>query len=336
MQSGRGLINKISGLRNEASHFPGSHNPPEAWNFSQNLPQSSRYNVSTEGGVRNFQVPFLASARISSSSVEPLNPEVLSASVPASTGAWPPVNMQKSDPLPPLAPLPLHKQIRRQFDSINSSNAIVDQGLDKSFLGQQQLDSAECKALSYQLPQFPHQKAGSVSLYQQSQAQSTMLQPPLIMRPEVQQNLVPPAAVSTHSHVVLPPLNRGNILQGHRPFVSTGFMNPIPGMQPSMPILNVPNTSIHLPVGSLPPLPPGPRPSSSQMIPTSHNPSQIAPNPPAGGALSGLFSSLMAQGLISLTNQAPAQVYFDKISQLYYGFLMSSFSYTMIFCSQLK
>lgn len=337
MQPGRGLINKISEHHNEASQFPGSQNPPESWNYLQNLPQSSRNIVNAEGGIRNFQVPFLASSGerkpspingyvgtdeqrglpnfitgISSSNVELSNPEVPSASIAAS--AWPPVSMQKHDPHPTLAPLPLNKQIQNQFESVSYSNTIVDRGPDKSFLGQQQRDSAERRALSYPLPPFSHQKAGTVSLYPLSQAHNTMFQPSLIMRPEFQQKKFPPAAVATHSSVVLPPPNHGNILHGHRPFVNSCFMNPIPGMHSSMPIHNIPNTSIHLPAVSLPPLPLGPPPASSQMIPTSHNISQIAPNAPAGGALSGLFSSLMAQGLISLTNQATTQVYFDIFS----------------------
>lgn len=70
-------------------------------------------------------------------------------------------------------------------------------------------------------------------------------------------------------------------------------MNPVPGMQSSIPF--------HLHGVGLPPLPPGPPPPVHQMPPSN------ATIPPAGGALSGLFSSLMAQGLLSLTKPTPEQ-----------------------------
>lgn len=295
MQSVHGLINNIYGVRNEASQFPASRNLPEGWNF----PQSSQ---------RNLQVPFISSAgeqktplngflghdkergsldfssRMNSLNHEIFNPEVPSALLP-----------QKSIPIPHLASYPLQKHMWSQLEPTSAGYSNVDQGMKNSFT-----------APNHQ-PQFPNRQVGPISSHQQNHAQNVVLRPPYQMRPNIQQNMLPPAGMSIPSHVVYQPFGRGYIPPGHRPFLNTGFMNPAPSMQSSMPIPNVRNSSAHLPGVLLPPLPPEPRPISSQMIP-GQNPCLVPQNPPGGGALSGLFNSLMAQGLISLTNQASVQV----------------------------
>ncbi|CAI9787878.1 unnamed protein product [Fraxinus pennsylvanica] len=66
------------------------------------------------------------------------------------------------------------------------------------------------------------------------------------------------------------------------------------------------------PIGTaIPTLPRGPPPGTTQSI-HAGNTVQVAPNPPAQGALSGLISSLVAQGLISLTKQDSVGVEFDQ------------------------
>lgn len=244
------------------------------------------------------QKPPLSGGFISSSTVQSnissSNHELLNSEVPAaSTGAWPPVNTHKSHPLPFLPSLPMQKFFRNQFDSMNTSNSVVDHSLNKSFV-HHQLGSIENKAAMSNLPQFPHQ---------QSQAQIPMLQPQSRMPHEVRQNFVPSPALSTPSHLfVPPPFNHGYIPQGHGPSTSTVMSNSLPSMQSSMRMPNIPNPS-------LPPLPSGPPPTSSQLISGPQNLGLMAPNPPPGGAFSGLISSLMSQGLISFTEQALTQVY---------------------------
>ncbi|KAK1375163.1 Polyadenylation and cleavage factor 4 [Heracleum sosnowskyi] len=188
----------------------------------------------------------------------------------------------------------LQKHMWRQLEPMSAGYSNVDQGMKNSFT-----------APNHQ-PQFPNRQVGPISSLQQNHAQNVVLRPAYQMRPNVHQNMLPPTGISTPSHVAYQPFGRGYIPPGHRPFVNPGFMNPAPSMQSSMPIPNVRNSSAHLSGVVLPPLPPEPRPISSQMIP-GQNHSLVPLNPPGGGALSGLFNSLMAQGLISLTNQASVQ-----------------------------
>ena len=320
MQSVHGLTNNVYGVRNEGSQFPASRNPQEVWN----IPPSSQ---------RNLQVPFISSAgeqkippvngfpgldkergsldfasRMSSLTRESLNPEVLSA--------------QKSNPVSQLASYPLQKRMWSQLEPVSAGYSNVDQGMKNSF-----------SAPNHQA-QFSNRQVGPNSLHQQNHTQNVVLRPPYQMRPNVQQNMIPPVGMSTPSQVAYQPFGRGYAPPGQRPFVNTGFMNPAPGMQSSMPILNVRNSPAHLPGVGLPPLPPEPRPISSQMIPTQ-NPSLVALNPSGGGALSGLFNSLMAQGLISLTNQASVQVCWIKFLysvffENYFWYGIMSFLYKMI------
>ncbi|GJS05067.1 protein GDAP2 [Tanacetum coccineum] len=74
--------------------------------------------------------------------------------------------------------------------------------------------------------------------------------------------------------------------------------NQVLGMQSSMPF--------HAQGVGFPPLPLGLPPSSLPMASILQHPS-VAPPPPSGGALSGLFSSLVAQGILSLTKPSPEQ-----------------------------
>lgn len=323
MQLGRGSINNISGVHEEETQFRGSQNSPESRNFLQNLSQSSQNVFNANVGGRNIQVPLLASAgeqktplinafpganmlRPLGSGPRVLYPEPPSTSVQASNGVWPPGSMYRPYPTPGIAN-PLHvQQVRNHFDLTNTSNTNVYQGLDKSFFVQQQMNKAEYKALTNKLPQFPHQTGIRMKL--PNQVQSAVLHPQLLVRHDVQQNFALPAAISAPSHLGPPHLNHGYISRGYGPSLSNVVLNPNPNMHQAPQALNYPSMTMHLPRGALPPLPVGARPPRSQMIPMPQNPNLTLPNPPAAGAFSGLFSSLMAQGLISLTNQPSVQV----------------------------
>ncbi|GKD52836.1 hypothetical protein Tco_1286223, partial [Tanacetum coccineum] len=80
---------------------------------------------------------------------------------------------------------------------------------------------------------------------------------------------------------------------------------PLPhDVRPNMVPPPLPYNSSHLNIQPMirvgfPPLPPG--------LPPSSLPMASIPQQPAGAALSGLFSSLVAQGLLSLTKPSPEQ-----------------------------
>lgn len=325
MQLGRGFINNTSGIREEETQFRGSQNPPESKNFLHNLSQSSQNVFNVSVGGRNIQVPLLASAgeqktplinsfpggnmcgplgsaqSVNSSSFEPA-----STSIQASNGVWPLGNLHKSYPLPRVAS-PLHvQQVRNHFDLMNTGTTNVHQGLDKSFSLQQQMNNAEYKSLTHKLSQFPYQTIIRMNL--QNQAQNSVLHPPSLGRHDGQQNFVLPASISSTCHIGPPHFNHGYIPRGYGPPVNSVGLNSIRNMHQAPQVLNNPSMTMHLPRGALQPLPSVARPPRSQMIPVPQNPNFMSPNPPAGVAFSGLFSSLMAQGLISLTNQPPVQV----------------------------
>ncbi|PIN12436.1 mRNA cleavage and polyadenylation factor I/II complex, subunit Pcf11 [Handroanthus impetiginosus] len=132
------------------------------------------------------------------------------------------------------------------------------------------------------LPQIPSQHPGSILMNLQ--------------------NLPLPSSIPIPSNATVAPPNYGYMAQVQA--------RPI-GSIPSMPNLNPPNMSYHVPGAALPG---GPIPGTNQALPIGQNIGQVASNPPAGGALSGLISSLMAQGLISLTKQDSVGVDFDQDS----------------------
>lgn len=334
VNSGGGSSSNIMGLHDETTQFLGSRYPQEARNFPHYLAQSSQHPLNFKGSARHFQKfpssggeqnPPINSfpdadsqlhgsstvvSRMGAATIDSWKSEPLSDSVPPSTGAWPPVHIQKSHPLPLLPHLPSQQQSKSQFDSINASNTIVNQGLNKSFLPEHQFNGIENKALSsIKLPSFHNQQAGRFPSNPQNPEQVTSVHPQLPLSQDVRQNLVPPSAVAAVVSMpsLVPPLAHGYNLQGNNTTISNVLSNSVPGVHPYMPILNTPSSSMLFQGGGLPPLPPGPRPTSSQMLPISHNPVPIGPNPQSGGAFSGLFSSLMAQGLISLTKQAPVK-----------------------------
>ncbi|KAI3893859.1 hypothetical protein MKW92_023941 [Papaver armeniacum] len=108
------------------------------------------------------------------------------------------------------------------------------------------------------------------------------------------------------SHVGAQPLNHGHTPQGHNPLLSLPFLNHNPFSSP--PIRNMQNNNsfqLHG-GGTVPPLPPGP-PPPSHLRPPSQNIGAGASYPPGNSGYTGLISSLMAQGLISLTTPAPDQ-----------------------------
>ncbi|GMJ14593.1 PCF11P-similar protein 4 [Hibiscus trionum] len=95
-------------------------------------------------------------------------------------------------------------------------------------------------------------------------------------------------------------------LQQRNSLHGTSLQPHFPPQQPPLSIPNMSTGSLHFQAGAMPPLPHGP-PPASQLIPGTQNAGPLLPNQPQGGAFTGLISSLMAQGLISLTKPTPLQ-----------------------------
>ncbi|XP_052201372.1 polyadenylation and cleavage factor homolog 4 isoform X2 [Diospyros lotus] len=325
LSSGRGSSSNITGLHENTTKILSSHYPQGRLNF---LGQPSHHPLNAVRNARNFQMlgssgaeqrPLLSSypdvdahphgsssnvSRIGAAGLDTWKSEALSGTAPPSTGVWTAVNVQKLRPFPVPHLLPPQKQTQNKFESMNANQA-----LNKSILPEHQFSNIRNKTVSSIKPLlFPNQQSGSILLNPQNAGQVSSVQQQLLLTQEARKNLVPPTAIPTAVSVPSPAqtLTHGYTSQGHYTAVTSVLSNPIPGVHPPMSMLNAPGGSIHLQGGGLPPLPPGPRPPS-QMIPISHNPVPIASNPQAGGAITGLISSLMAQGLISLTKETPLE-----------------------------
>ncbi|PWA96761.1 CID domain-containing protein [Artemisia annua] len=266
--SDHGLKRKITALHNEPSDNPALHYPREVWNRSHDQPWATRHNY---------------------------NPHVPRPSlIDSSNGAWrPSVNMQASQPVPvPIPPHP-YKNTGSSYDMLNATtNSAANDNVP--FL-RQQFDANENRARN-QLPQLPNQQAGFTS-NQQIPGQGGKFQPQLPLPHDVRPNMVPPPLPYNSSHLNIQPMIRAYTPQRFDPPRSASS-NQVPGMQSSMPF--------HAQGVGYPPLPPGLPPSSLPMASIPQHQS-IAPPPPAGGALSSLFSSLVAQGLLSLTKPGSEQ-----------------------------
>ncbi|XP_065877531.1 polyadenylation and cleavage factor homolog 4 [Euphorbia lathyris] len=308
--SARGSTGKIPGFQSERNQITGSHYPREAWKLPHNFPHLTERS-------REFPLPFSRSG-VSSSGSESLAPlvdklpemdgqlvrapnhplRISSSLTPSSVGAWPIVNVHKSHP-PPTHPIfPPQKQSRTQYDPRNASNPAGNQGSQKSsFLSDQQLNSLESKESSLMKPSFLHGQLAGMN--QQNHAQVHPFHPQFLPSNGARENFSSPMP----PHPLLPPFDHGYGIQGHGMGMGMVPSNPMHAVRHPLPF-NFPN-SFHSQGGMRPPLPSGPHPAS-QVIPIHQNSGPMASNQP-GNAFSGLIGSLMAQGLISLTNEAPSQ-----------------------------
>ncbi|EOY28631.1 PCF11P-similar protein 4, putative isoform 2 [Theobroma cacao] len=311
-----------------------SHHPQEAWNSSYHFSQPSR-NLHAKGRGRDFQIPFSASGiqslggekivplidklpdggsqflrppavvpRTGSSSLDSVTVGARPAIIPSTTGVWPPVNVHKSQPPAMHSNYSLQQHSRSQFDSINPINMVMNEGPNKRSYMAEQFDRFESKEQSLtRVPQLPDQRA---ALHQRNQMQVTSLQPHFLPSQDLRENFLSSATAPLPPRLLAPSLNHGYTPQMHGAVISMVPSNPIHVAQPPLPIPNMPTVSLQLQGGALPPLPPGP-PPASQMIPATQNAGPLLPNQAQSGPYSGLISSLMAQGLISLTKPTPIQ-----------------------------
>lgn len=230
-------------------------------------------------------------SRIGSSTFDSINPDTWSVVLPASMGLRPPVNVHNSGVLPLQPNFPLQNH-RNQYDLINSSNTVNNKGPNKSFYKlEQQLDNFESKEQSStKLPQLPNQSAGLIPL-----------QPRFLPNQDPREIFF-----SSEAAAVPPSLDRGFTSQGYNAAISSGLLNPAPLVESTLPKMG--KSSLNLQSGGLPPLPPGPPPATSQAALPSHNAGPAVSSQQPGSAFSGLISTLMAQGLISLTKPTLVQV----------------------------
>ncbi|XP_068324945.1 polyadenylation and cleavage factor homolog 4-like isoform X1 [Pyrus communis] len=301
---GHGSSGAVSRFQSEKNHNLGSRYPQEAWNmpFHHLQPLLNPLNAKGRGG--NIQTPFVTSgissggekmsafndklldvdtrlhgpitSRMGSSSVHSVTADSRSV-MPVSMGLRPPVNVHNSHPPQVHSVFAMQNQ-RNLYGSINYSNTVKNQGpYNPLCMPEQQLDGYENKesrsTKSTQVPQY------------------RPLQPQYRPPQEARENIFSSAETQVPSSLGVPPLNHGYTLRG-----------PVPRQHLGIPTPYNPNGSSQF---SLPPLPPGPPPS--QGILSVQNPGSVVSSNQPCNAYSGLISSLMAQGLISLTNQSPVQ-----------------------------
>ncbi|KAJ9566182.1 hypothetical protein OSB04_002148 [Centaurea solstitialis] len=270
--SDHGLKRKLNGFHNNPSDIPPSHRPQESWNHSHDQSWATRHHYNPHS-QRPLLIDSFPGTNAQHRGLNPLslNPMNPEVSIPSSNGAWrPSVNMQTSQPGPPF-----NKHITSPFEMSKTGNS----------------------APNGNMPQMSNQHAGLVS--NQQFPRPTASFPPRFSLPhEIRPNMVPPNLVSSHP-TMQPMMIRGYAAPRRFDVSGGASLNPVHGMQSSVPFHGV----------GFPPLPPGPPPLSLAVKQIPQFPLGAA-NPPAGGALSGLFSSLMAQGLLSLAKPSSEQASF--------------------------
>ncbi|XP_015162085.1 polyadenylation and cleavage factor homolog 4 isoform X1 [Solanum tuberosum] len=317
-QSGRGARNKITGYCDETSLISGSHYLQK---LPENVPQLPLRHLKGEGsGISSatgeLKHPLIGNLAADGHTWRPpyvpprMNPTFDSSvqDIRVVTGRgpgvpWPPQNVHTPQSLTSKPVVLPHNHVRSPFEVNNASNSVVNHTLDRPVLPEQHIDNLKSSS-HIKFPQFPSQHPTSFSASHQNPEQMASAEPQLLLSQRIHQTMPPSASLPTSNHL-LPPIYRYP-LQGPGSSIGTHFPRPVSGPQVSMPLVNVPNTSSQFSSGALPPFPRGPLPMPSKFMPASQNPGQVTPNPPAAG-FSSLINSLMAQGLISLTNQAPAQ-----------------------------
>lgn len=316
-----GSKSKIPGSIDETMQFSGSHRPQEVRSLPPYLLQSSDHLLNPEGSNRKFQTlassggehkplinnfsdadtqvhlpPAIASRR------GPANNDLkkfdgLSAGGPQATGTWPPIST--------LPPLPPPSQSQGLLDSKDASYSIMNQGVNNSSFPEHQYNSNANNGFnSTRPPLFPNQQKGQFPLRSNTE-QANSVQPQLLVPQNVRPNVVPPAVVSMPS--VVPPLPQGYAPQGHNTSGINAPPYPFPGVLPPFSYLNPPVNPVYMQGGNRPPSHLGPRTFPPQVMPPPPGSSSVAPNSQSGSAFSGLINSLMAQGLISVTNPSPSK-----------------------------
>lgn len=193
-------------------------------------------------------------------------------------------------PLPPVYPPQKHP--RASFDFRNHSYSIINQGHQHSETDDKRnlIPAKPAQRPQFSFTPLPHLTQQPPSFQQQ------------LHRPqEPRQNAVPTVS-PLPPQMRLPSASLGYTPVGHGFGSNNIIRNPVSGPHPAMPILNVPNGSMHF-QAPMAPLPLVPRPVS-QFLPLPQSSGPLANQPPAA-AISGLLNSLVSQGLLK---QTPVQV----------------------------
>ncbi|CAL9093808.1 unnamed protein product [Musa textilis] len=203
----------------------------------------------------------------------------------------------------PLLPMPqTQKPISSSPDVSLATKSIAIRGSHPTlFVPEQQYDIADRKNKdSVKLLHLPYKPSGLPHLNQQTQKQG--ISEPIPSQGSYR-SILPPAEATVPSYSVAQPLNfPPTLLHG----ATASALQSSSFVTPSITVQNTTDALLHAPAGLLPPLPPGPPPSLSQIGLASQSMSS-AVSGSSTGAFSGLISSLMAQGLISLKSPPQPQ-----------------------------
>ncbi|KAK4258966.1 hypothetical protein QN277_005354 [Acacia crassicarpa] len=281
---GHGSPVHASGYQNQTNQSLSSRPPLEAWNIRG---RASNIQISPVSNIPNNVINQYGtrSALSRMGSTMESHVEIRPTVLPTSLGMRPPVNFHAVRPSTLNYRLPLDQHVKSQFEPNNGQN-------NSSFL-----DSVENKVTGLsKLQQLPTQLAGQISFNQKNHGQASQQ---VFPSPDVQERLLrsqAPAALQ---------FSHGSLLLGHTGAISKAMPNSLPAVQFST-VQNIANKSSQLQGGDLISLLPFSHPSMSLTIPHS-NAGPIVSTQQPGGAFSSLINSLMAQGLISVTNQPPEQ-----------------------------
>ncbi|KAL4366208.1 hypothetical protein GQ457_05G030470 [Hibiscus cannabinus] len=272
-----------------------SRYPQDAWSASYPFSQSS-YHLHAEGRGRDFQIPFSASGISSLGSDKIVS---LIEKLPEGGSHF----------VRPPALVPRYASSSLDAVTVGAQSAILPMttgvwppGQNKRPYMPEQFDSFESKDQSLTTaPQLPGQRS---AMQQRNSLHGTSL-PPHFPH-EVRDGFLSSATGPLPPRLLAPSLNSGYAPQMRGGVISMVSSNSMPVAQPPLSIPNMPTGSLHFQVGAMPPLPRGP-PPPSQIMPGTQNAGPLLPNQSQGGAFTGLISSLMAQGLISLAQPTPMQ-----------------------------
>ncbi|KAJ6807106.1 uncharacterized protein M6B38_173465 [Iris pallida] len=260
----------------------------------QKVPGPYEYSPDVEIPFQRFSSIHSDSSNVEASPIDK-HMTIRPPSPPSGPAIWPPVHKSQASHLLPIPPN--QKHLNSPFSFMEVNKPMVNQGPNSSvFLPQQQFDPADRKFSSKVIP-LPHELPGIIQKNQHTQEQCIGM---AVQSQEAHEGYVPPVPPAQFSSQTSARPLEHIPMQGQGLVKGSVLANSLPAMATSIATQNVPDASWIQHGGILPPLPPGPPPLSSQIEPTSECSGSIISSSPSS-AFSGLISTLMAQGLISLT-----------------------------------